>query len=445
MFRRAFSFSWGRRPTSPIVSLVPPEPRTAEANEPRPDQYGYVAAGQVRRRDGVRLRSEPYGAVAYVAAIDRFVALDHQAVAVLSGMGIRRAAVDDAGRAMVQRLAAAGLLEPGAYRPLPGRSLIGDFVDVPEVAAPLVVNVFATAWCPLRCRYCHADDLMQPFRAGEGDDDVERVARTAAAVPAMVAVVTGGDPILDPDRTARLISRLAVEKAIVVDTSGAGNITPLIPLLKQVQGHLRVSLDSADPDLHDRLRPINPRLLPRGTSSHAQAWATIAHALAADIPTTVQTVVSRANQHERELITLARRLVAAGVRNWVLHMAVAAGKAAERRGRELLPTAGARAVLDRVAFRLETEDEFRSLRVRMTATHATPNAVLLVGSGGELYVETGPTGKVRIASQAGDPGEVVRLFRAHVDRRAHANRYLGGTAPFTAVDRPTGAGRAVEA
>ena len=400
-------------------------------------------SGPARQRDGVRLRAEPYGAVAYVSEIDRFVALDHQAVAVLSRLGTRRTRVDDA--PMVERLAAAGLVEPTAYRPLPGRSLIGDFAGVPDVAAPLVVNVFATAWCPLRCRYCHADDLMQPFRAGEEDDDVDRVAATAAAVPAMVAVVTGGDPILDPERTARLISRLAAEKAIVVDTSGAGNITPLIPLLKQVQGHLRVSLDSADPDRHDRLRPINPRLLPRGTSSHARAWATIEHALAADIGTTVQTVVSRANQQESELIALARQLVRAGVRNWVLHLAVAAGKAAERRGRELLPTADARAVLDRVAFRLETEDEFRSLRMRMTATQATPNAVLLVGSRGELYVETGLTGKVRIASQARDPREMVRLFRANVDRRAHADRYLGGTAPLSSADQPAGIGRAAEA
>jgi molybdenum cofactor biosynthesis enzyme MoaA len=401
--------------------------------------------GHARPRGGVRLRPEPYGAIAYVSEIDRFVALDHQTVAVLHELGTRRSPVDNAQWPVVQRLAAAGLVEPMAYRPLPGRSLIGDFADVPQVAAPLVVNVFASAWCPLRCRYCHADDLMQPFRADEEGDDVDQVARTAAAVPAMVAVVTGGDPILDPDRSARLIAQLAPEKAIVVDTSGAGNITPLIPLLKQFQGHLRVSLDSADPNLHDRLRPINPRLLPRGTSSHAQAWATIEHALAADVGTTVQTVVTRANQRERELIALARQLVAAGVRNWVLHIAVAAGKAAEHRSRKLLPTAGARAVLDRVAFRLETEDEFRSLRVRITATHATPNAVLLVGSRGELYVETGPTGKVQIALQARDSREVLRLFQANVDRRAHANRYLGGTAPFVSAYQPTGIGRAAEA
>jgi MoaA/NifB/PqqE/SkfB family radical SAM enzyme len=400
---------------------------------------------QTRRRDGVRLRPEPYGAVAYVPEIDRFVALDHPAVALLDDAGLREAPADDAQRRTLERLAAAGLVEPTAYRPLAGRSLIGDFADFPEVAAPLVVNVFATAWCPLRCRYCHADDLMQPFREAEADEDIDRVAATAAAVPAMVAVVTGGDPILYPDRTARLISRLAPEKAIVVDTSGAGPIVPLIPLLKEVQGHLRVSLDSADAGRHDRLRPINPRLLARGTSSYAEAWATIRHAMEADVAVTVQTVVSRANQRETELIALARKLVAAGVRNWVLHIAVAAGKAAEGRGRKLLPTDDVRLILDRVAARLETEAEFRTLRLRITATHAAPNAVLLVGSRGELYVETGPTGKVRITSQPGDPDEMAGLFRTHVDRRAHAGRYLGGTAPFAPAGQPTSIERIVEA
>lgn len=380
----------------------------------------------VRGLDGVRSRPEAFGGIAYVSERDRFVGLDHDAFALLTGS--RRTIVD-------------ALFE----MPLEGRSLIGDFSDLPEVAAPLVVNVFATAQCPLRCRYCHADDLMQPFRESETDDDTERVAATALAVPALVAVVTGGDPILDPARTTRLIARLAPEKAIVVDTSGAGDVTPLLPVLKEVQGHLRVSVDSADAGLHDRLRPINPRLLPRGTSSHRAAWDTIERAVAADVATTVQTVVSRANQNEPELVALARRVVAAGVRNWVLHIAVAAGKAADPRNRDLLPTEDVRRVLNRLASRLATEEAFRSLRVRMTATHATPNAVLLVGSRGDLYVETGPTGKIKIASGVRDPDEAARLFRLSVDLRAHANRYLGGTAPFLEPDQPAGTKRAADA
>jgi MoaA/NifB/PqqE/SkfB family radical SAM enzyme len=284
--------------------------------------------------------------------------------------------------------------------------------------------------CPLRCRYCHADDLMQPFRPTETDDDVDLVAATAAAIPAMVAVITGGDPIMRPDRTERLINTLAPEKAIVIDTSGAGDIGALIPLLKSIQGHLRVSLDSADAALHDRLRPINPRLLPRGTSSHAEAWKTIGKAVTARIAITVQTVVSSANDNHEELIRLARRLVANGVEQWVLHIAVPAGRAAEPRNRRLLPDGDVPRLLAGVLRTIENDAELAALRVRVTATHRNPNAVLLVGSRGDLYIETGPTGKVRIARSTSDRDELVRVFRDNVDARAHANRYLGGAAPF---------------
>jgi hypothetical protein len=109
---------------------------------------------------------------------------------------------------------------------------------------------------------------------------------------------------------------------------------------------------------------------------------------------------------------------------------VPAGKAAEPRNRGLLPSGAVREVLAGVLARIDAQDEFRSLRIRVTATHTSPNAVLLVGSRGDVYVETGPAGKVRIAGGTSDRDSLVRLFRANIDLRAHANRYLGGTAPF---------------
>lgn len=71
-----------------------------------------------------------------------------------------------------------------------------------------------------------------------------------------------------------------------------------------------------------------------------------------------------------------------------------------------------------------------SLRIRVTATHRNPNAVLLIGNRGDVFIETGLTGKVMIARSTTDRDELLRLFREKVDVRAHANRYLGGAAPF---------------
>ncbi|BEL06299.1 hypothetical protein Q0Z83_044900 [Actinoplanes sichuanensis] len=401
-----------------------------EANDPPETHRGVTLStqshsGQVRRRDGVRLRPEPFGALVYVPDRDHFVALDRKAAHLLDTGDVEN-------RALAAELVRVGVLDIPSVpekRFRFGRALIGDFPDLPEVTEPLVVNAFATALCPLRCGYCHADDLMQPFRAGETDDDVDRVAMTAAAVPAMVAVITGGDPILRPDRTERLIMALAPEKAIVIDTSGAGDITPLLPALKSVQGHLRVSVDSADAAVHDRLRPINPRLLARGTSSHAAAWTTIRRAVAADIATTVQTVVSSANEDRAALLALARRLAGEGIRQWVLHVAVPAGRAAEPRSHRLLPSGDVSRLLDDVLAEIDADATLCGLRVRVTATHTSPNAVLLVGSRGDVYAETGPGGKVRVAAATGDRDTLRRLFQDRIDRRAHADRYLGGTDP----------------
>ena len=387
---------------------------------------------RAHRRDGVRLRREAFGALAYVPDIDRFFALDVASADLVESLGTGRP-VDDDEWALVPPLARAGLLSSRPATecaPGNGRSLIGSgLTDLPRPTEPMVVNCFVTAHCPLRCRYCHADDLMQPFRAEESEGDLERVATTAGAIPAMVAVITGGDPIVTPDRAARLISRLAPEKAIVVDTSGAGDIGPLLPVLKEHHGHLRVSVDSAEAALHDRVRPINRGYLRSGTSSHAAALHTIERAMAADIPTTVQTVVSRTNQNEASLLSLASRLRDVGVRNWVLHVAVPAGKAAEARNRRLLPTDEVSAVLTAVTRRIDAEPG--SLRVRVTATHANPNAVLLVGSRGDVYVETGAAGKQKVAEAGLGRDDLAQVFRRRVDPRAHANRYLGGTAPFT--------------
>jgi molybdenum cofactor biosynthesis enzyme MoaA len=415
-----------------VAVSTPPGPLTATTA---------IRLGRAHRRAGVRLRREAFGALAYVPDLDRFFALDVAAADLVESLAAGRP-VDDREWSTVVRLARAGIVDTQPVTecsPGSGRSLIGSGLpDLPEPAEPMVVNCFVTAHCPLRCRYCHADDLMQPFRTEESDSDLERVTATAAAIPAMVAVITGGDPIVSPDRAARLIAGLAPEKAIVVDTSGAGDIVPLLPVLKEHHGHLRVSVDSAEAALHDRVRPINRRYLGRDTSSHAAALSTVERAVAADVPTTVQTVVSRTNEDEVLLMSLAYRLRDAGARNWVLHVAVPAGKAAVARNRRVLPTGGVSDVLSTVKRRIEAE--LIGLRVRVTATHANPDAVVLVGSRGDVYVQTGTAGKLRVAAAGMGRDHLAEVFRTGVDLRAHADRYLGGTAPFAGEPDQVSAG-----
>jgi MoaA/NifB/PqqE/SkfB family radical SAM enzyme len=300
-----------------------------------------------------------------------------------------------------------------------GVSLIGDFKAVPPIGRPLVINCFATAECPLRCRYCYADDLMRRERNREDDGDVDLVAAMADAVPAMVAVITGGEPLARPGRTERLIRRLAGRKALVLDTSGVGDLTPLLPALKEAQVHIRVSLDTFDQTLNDRLRPG------RSDSSARSARATLARAAAAGVPTTVQTVVTAANDNRDVLRRMRDDLMAEGVRNWVLHGLVPAGKAAGPAGRALKPKESTRETLADLV-RDSTMAEL-PINIRVTANDRPGNFALIIGSKGDLYVEHDQRGKIRVAGPGDPADQVLAACRRHVSPAGHAGRYLNGS------------------
>lgn len=373
---------------------------------------------------GVVVRRETFGHLAYVSSRDHFFALSGAATGVLDALGR-----GDPPGPMARSLAEFGILDLSPApppRPHYGESLIGRFDELPAVEEPLVVNCFATAHCPLQCRYCHADDLMQPARRTETDDEPWLVARMAATVPAIVAVVTGGEPLYTPWRTEVLIKELAAAgKAVVLDTSGVGELAPLLPVLHENRVHVRISLDSLDPADNDRLRVINRSYVPLGTSAGAAALRTLAESAAAGLPTTVQSVVTSANEDIRRLRGLRDGLVELGVGNWVLHVVVPAGKAALPRNRGLRPSPY---VIPALAELVKMSREERvPLNIRVTGTHHGPNSVLLVGSRGDLYVERESGGKARIAGPGASRDEVVEAFRRHVNLVEHVSRYLNGS------------------
>jgi MoaA/NifB/PqqE/SkfB family radical SAM enzyme len=376
---------------------------------------------------GVRIRREAFGAVAYVPERDHFFALSGGAAEiVLDGWGADAGAVD---AGAVDTLAGLGILDtdpPTDRRPHFGESLVGPFAELPAVTEPLVVNCFATAHCPLRCRYCHADDLMAPYRAGEADDEPWSVLRTAAAVPAVVAVVTGGEPLSRPVRTGILVRELAESgKAVVLDTSGVGDLAALVPVLRAHRVHVRISLDSPDPRVNDRFRPVNRRYLPLGASAWAHAVRALDVAHAGGVPASVQTVVTSSNEDAASLFAMRDWLVGRGVRHWVLHVVVPVGRAAERRNRSLRTSPYVLPALAELV--KKTAEDGVPINIRVTGTHRAPNSVLLVGSRGDLYVEQGSGGKIRIAGPD-DPRDVIlRAFRAHVNLVEHVSRYLNGS------------------
>jgi predicted adenylyl cyclase CyaB len=388
---------------------------------------------KARIRPGVRLRDDVFGGICYVPQRDDFFAVDKKIFNYLQTVPRDWTVVPSTDKDAFAALALLGICETidpiiqeGSYC---GPSFLGDFPELPTVSMPLVVNCFSTAHCPLSCIYCHADDLMKQFRDSETDDDLANVAATANMLPAMVAVITGGDPLTRPDRAIELIERLSDEKALVLDTSGVGDIGVLIPTLRKHNVHVRVSLDTISKQ-NQKLRPVNRKYVTTGETSAIGATNTIDRCLAEGIPITVQTVVTARNENIDEWRDLRDWLLARGVRNWVLHVVVKGGSARRieesarnKRSGGISPSPQVYSKLWRLVD--ETMRAHLPMDIRCTDTDTTPNSVLLVGSKGDLYTEGyAHKGKVCLYKVGDARPDLIQALWPHLDRFGHARRYL---------------------
>ena len=278
---------------------------------------------EAKHKAKLRIREDEFGGICYVPHRDDFFALDKPSYDFLSSLNSDWQVLEKANEVPAKTLAQLGILETRKSatreKPYSGPSFIGSFEELVTISEPLVVNCFSTSFCPMACIYCHADDLMKIKRDQENENELKSVISTASAIPSVVAVITGGDPLSRPDRAIRLIENLSPQKALVLDTSGAGDLTQLLPALVEHDVHVRVSLDSAVKTVNDDLRPINHKVFGRKGSSFDEARSTIQKCLDSGISVTVQSVVTNRNENTDELLNLRELLLADGVRNWVLH------------------------------------------------------------------------------------------------------------------------------
>jgi predicted adenylyl cyclase CyaB len=395
---------------------------------------------KVKRAADLRVEREKFGGVIYIPSRDDFFAVDSPVFSFLASLSPRDwSDVNPELEQQVRQLAGLQICEtepatsPEAYS---GPSFIGEFEEIISLERPLVLNCFSTAHCPLKCAYCHADDLMDPVhRTGERDDEggLNNVIAVARRVSSIVAVITGGDPLTKPRRASHLIQALSGVKALVLDTSGVAEknvIDELLPLLLEHRVHVRVSIDFADSKAQEKLRPVNPTYI-KNVSSFDSPLYLVSECLKLGIPITVQTVISNQNDRVDSLLRLRDFLISKGVRHWVLHMAVEAGLARKvearhrqlPRARGILPKPGAMEDVWKIV--KSTIEDKCPIDIRVTDNSNTPNSVLLVAADGSLYTEgLAHRGKVKLFDpEEGSPEQVDRLFY-YIDKFGHARRYL---------------------
>jgi predicted adenylyl cyclase CyaB len=394
----------------------------------------------VRLNPSVIMREDHFGGICYVPHRDDFFAIDRPIFRLLGSLTHEwKDATPEYAKSFgaLARLGICEVRSPSiAEVAYSGPSFVGAFHEIATVREPLVLNCFATAFCPLRCRYCHADDLMQQFRDLERDEDIANVAATAASIPAIVAVITGGDPLTRPLRATRLIESLGSQKALVLDTSGVGDIESLLPVITRHRVHVRVSLDAISPT-NAELRPPNPAFSKDKNASFNGALRTIDLCATQDVGVTVQTVITSKNDRVIELMQLRDWLVERGVRHWVLHITVKGGSARrieevarkKKRGHIVPPIPE---VYDRLKQLLvDTKAKNVPIDIRCTDTGNTPNSVLLVGSNGDLYTEgLAHNGKVLLFTAGDARPDLIRDSWHYLDAFGHARRYLNWNSWF---------------
>jgi MoaA/NifB/PqqE/SkfB family radical SAM enzyme len=381
-----------------------------------------------RLADGVRWRHEPFGSVAYVPSRDSFFALDRSHTSSLIDLLAGTNNKDESTDRYLRRLSAAGIIKGTPGQPSDAgatNGLIGHFQSVPVSSRPLLVNCFATAHCPLSCSYCYADDLMMPYREDSEDQLPDRVVSMAESLDALVAVVTGGEPLARPQQAVELLRKLATTKAVVLDTSGVGDIYSILSALKETHAHLRVSLDSPSAVVNNRQRPIRRQYQGDGNSSWKQAIAAITCAANETIPVSVQTVVTEANSDINELARLRDLLIALGVRKWNIHVVVTAGKAGRHPSMTRVARPSQQFLAELADFAADSARRYSVLDLRVTDNNAAPNSVLLIDIRGDLRTETlNGGGKLLLASHENDREELMLTVSQKVNLRSHYSRYL---------------------
>ena len=311
-----------------------------------------------------------------------------------------------------------------------GPSFLGNHLEIPASMSPLVLNCFCTSSCSLDCEYCYARDLMDSSSPSESKADIKDILRTTSRIRSMVGVVTGGEPLAEPDRAIELIEGLKAQgKAVVLDTSGVGNFDKLLPCLKANSVHVRVSLDSIIGSENDRWRHAGKSRTSEVISSIISAENTIDRCVNEELSISVQTVIHNKNRDAASLRHLRDWLIAHGVNQWVLHMIVRGG-AARLHGKKL-PKKESRTNLipkdpkyvAKTLLKL-INDVDKPISIRCTDTANTPNSVLLVGNQGDLLTEGyAHHGKVRIYKAQSDSLDVLESVWPNFDLFGHTRRY----------------------
>ncbi|NTV29792.1 MAG: radical SAM protein [Candidatus Omnitrophica bacterium] len=174
---------------------------------------------------------------------------------------------------------------------------------------PFSVVFAVTYHCQCRCVHCSVGDY--PLSDKElSTDEVRRAIDAIAAWGVIKITFFGGEPLLRSDIVELVAYASAKGLRSSLDTNGIALSEDVVSALKKAGiGNINVSIDSADPATHDKLR--------RYPGCFARAISALRACVKLRIPCLVSTYVSNRSVRERDLesvIALAKREKALGVK-----------------------------------------------------------------------------------------------------------------------------------
>lgn len=162
------------------------------------------------------------------------------------------------------------------------------------MAALQLVSWNLTRRCNLACGHCYLDAVQRKSEAPGELTTVEAlrvVQQIAAAAPGAMLVLTGGEPLLRPDLAELVAAAARIGLMPVIGTNGVMlDGRRAAALRASGAAGVGISLDSATPEFHDRLRGV--------VGAWAAALAGVRVARAAGLAVQLQATVFPGNRHE---------------------------------------------------------------------------------------------------------------------------------------------------
>lgn len=185
--------------------------------------------------------------------------------------------------------------------------------------APIGVGWVIIGACNLKCVHCYGNAEELPKVAVSTAEAMKIVERLQEA-NVMRVVISGGEPLLRDDIYDVIDALVNSRISVVLGTNGSFVDKEHVHRLRACT-RVEISLDAADQDLNNRIRPSRQRT----GDAWSETWSSIKLCLKAGVSVRVLTAINGSNQHQ--IVEMSQVIRDLGVDDWAISWTVPAGRA----------------------------------------------------------------------------------------------------------------------